>query len=128
MTNAAWGPRAQPGTGIDALVAWGPVINLVSVPPTRPSPLRNPRILRAQARDPRWGRTQEVPGEDPLLLGEFAREFTRGMQYGDDPRYLLSAATLKHFAVYSLEDYWAQDGSGAHYSRENIDNVCVCEA
>jgi beta-glucosidase len=51
-------------------------------------------------RDPRWGRGQETYGEDPVLTGRLAVQFVRGLQ-GDDPRYLKTAATLKHFAVHS---------------------------
>lgn len=47
-------------------------------------------------RDPRWGRTEEGYGEDPLLTGEMSSAYIRGMQ-GDDPHYLRIAATLKHF-------------------------------
>src|SRR5688500_17110939 len=48
------------------------------------------------ARDPRWGRTEEVFGEDPFHVGTLALAFTRGLQ-GDDPRYLKTAALIKHF-------------------------------
>jgi beta-glucosidase len=51
-------------------------------------------------RDPRWGRGQETYGEDPYLTARLAVEFIRGMQ-GDDPNYLKTAATAKHFAVHS---------------------------
>jgi beta-glucosidase len=51
-------------------------------------------------RDPRWGRGQETWGEDPLLTGEMASVFVRGLQ-GDDPKYLKAAACAKHFAVHS---------------------------
>ena len=51
-------------------------------------------------RDPRWGRGQETYGEDPFLTGAIAVAFVRGMQ-GDDPRYLETVATPKHFAVHS---------------------------
>ncbi len=47
-------------------------------------------------RDPRWGRTEEGYGEDPLLTGVMASAYIRGMQ-GDDPEHLRIAATLKHF-------------------------------
>ena len=36
--------------------------------------------------DPRWGRGQETPGEDPYLTSQYAYEFVRGMQEGEDPR------------------------------------------
>jgi len=32
------------------------------------------------ARDPRWGRAQEVPGEDPYLVGEYGVAYIQGMQ------------------------------------------------
>ena len=51
-------------------------------------------------RDPRWGRGQETWGEDPLLTGEMASAFVRGLQ-GDHPRYLKAAACAKHYAVHS---------------------------
>jgi hypothetical protein len=31
-------------------------------------------------RDPRWGRAQEVPGEDATLVSAYAAAFVRGMQ------------------------------------------------
>jgi beta-glucosidase len=51
-------------------------------------------------RDPRWGRGQETYGEDPFLTGRLAVAFVRGLQ-GDDPHYLKTIATVKHFAVHS---------------------------
>lgn len=54
-------------------------------------------------RDPRWGRTEECYGEDAYLAGVFASAFVRGLQ-GDDPRYLRTAALLKHFLANSTED------------------------
>jgi len=83
LGNVQWGPVARPGVGMDGLTSWGPTINLV--------------------RDPRWGRIQETPSEDPALLGAFAVAVARGMQEGEDPRFLLAATTMKHFAVYSRQ-------------------------
>lgn len=51
-------------------------------------------------RDPRWGRGQETYGEDPFLSGRLAVPFIRGLQ-GDDPKYLKTIATVKHYAVHS---------------------------
>ncbi len=51
-------------------------------------------------RDPRWGRGMETYGEDPLLTGSIAVGFIKGLQ-GNDPRYLKTIATAKHFAVHS---------------------------
>jgi beta-glucosidase len=68
---------------------------------------RSGLIVRAPnadlARDPRWGRTEEVYGEDPFLVGALATAFTEGLQ-GDDPRYWKTAALLKHFLANSNED------------------------
>ena len=51
-------------------------------------------------RDPRWGRGQETYGEDPYLVGQLAIQFVHGMQ-GNDPHYLRTIATPKHFDVHS---------------------------
>jgi beta-glucosidase len=51
-------------------------------------------------RDPRWGRGQETYGEDPVLTGVLGVAFVRGMQ-GEDPRYLKTVTTPKHYAVHS---------------------------
>lgn len=64
----------------EGLTIWSPNINLF--------------------RDPRWGRGQETYGEDPFLTSRFAVAFVRGLQ-GDDPHYLKTVATVKHFAVHS---------------------------
>ncbi len=54
-------------------------------------------------RDPRWGRTEECYGEDAYLAGTLAAAFVRGLQ-GNDPKYLRTAALLKHFLANSTED------------------------
>ena len=51
-------------------------------------------------RDPRWGRGMETYGEDPYLTGRLGVAFVKGMQ-GDDPKYLKTISTPKHFAVHS---------------------------
>jgi len=52
------------------------------------------------ARDPRWGRIVEGPGEDPWVASAFAAAKTRGFQ-GDDLAAADSlAATAKHFGAY----------------------------
>ena len=60
--------RALHNQGVTGLAFWAPDINLF--------------------RDPRWGRGQEVPGEDPYLTAEYVAHYSRGLQEGDDPRYL----------------------------------------
>jgi beta-glucosidase len=51
-------------------------------------------------RDPRWGRGHETYGECPYLTARLGVAFCRGLQ-GDDPKYLKTVATAKHFAVHS---------------------------
>ena len=51
-------------------------------------------------RDPRWGRGQETYGEDPYLTSRMGLAFVTGLQ-GNDPKYLKTIATPKHFAVHS---------------------------
>ncbi len=51
-------------------------------------------------RDPRWGRGQETYGEDPYLTSRIGVAFVTGLQ-GDDPNYLKTVSTPKHFAVHS---------------------------
>eukprot|EP01063_Lacrimia_lanifica_P008583 TRINITY_DN15661_c0_g1_i1.p1 TRINITY_DN15661_c0_g1~~TRINITY_DN15661_c0_g1_i1.p1 ORF type:complete len:769 (+),score=228.92 TRINITY_DN15661_c0_g1_i1:60-2366(+) len=55
------------------------------------------------AHDPRWGRTSEVPGEDPYLSGEYAVHEVQGAQGGDDPRYQKVSWSLKHYTGYNVE-------------------------
>ncbi|HVN04190.1 MAG TPA: glycoside hydrolase family 3 C-terminal domain-containing protein [Bryobacteraceae bacterium] len=51
-------------------------------------------------RDPRWGRGMETYGEDPYLTGRMAVQFIHGME-GNDPKYMKTVATAKHYAVHS---------------------------
>ncbi|MGH8258059.1 MAG: glycoside hydrolase family 3 protein, partial [Steroidobacteraceae bacterium] len=51
-------------------------------------------------RDPRWGRGQETYGEDPYLTSQLGIAFVTGLQ-GDNPEYLQTIATSKHFDVHS---------------------------
>lgn len=54
------------------------------------------------ARDPRWGRTAESYSEDPFLVSKLASGFVRGMM-GDDPRYLKTVPTGKHYIANNTE-------------------------
>lgn len=52
------------------------------------------------ARDPRWGRIAESPGEDPYLAARYAEAMVHGFQ-GDDPTAPDTVvACLKHFLAY----------------------------
>jgi beta-D-xylosidase 4 len=60
-------------------------------------------------RDPRWGRGQETPGEDPFLTSQYVYALINGLQRGDDERYLKIAADCKHYAAYDLENWNGTD-------------------
>jgi len=55
------------------------------------------------ARDPRWGRSEEVYGEDAFLNGTMAVAFSKGLE-GEDPKYWQTSPLLKHFLANSNED------------------------
>ena len=71
------------------------------------------------ARDPRWGRIAEGPGEDPFVGAEFAKAKVRGFQGTGLPEGLAGAgvvaATAKHFGAYGAAlagcDYASADVS-----------------
>jgi beta-glucosidase len=75
-----WDMRSGGTRGTRGLDFWAPNINIF--------------------RDPRWGRGQETYGEDPFLTGRLAVAYVTGMQ-GNNPEYLRTIATPKHFDVHS---------------------------
>ena len=76
--NVDFGARYYPGN--PELSFWCPNVNIV--------------------RDPRWGRGQETPGEDPYLSSVMGVQTVKGMQ-GNDDRYYKTHACAKHYAVHS---------------------------
>ncbi|KAL8058456.1 hypothetical protein ABFX02_03G019700 [Erythranthe guttata] len=79
-------------------------------------------------RDPRWGRGQETPGEDPFLTSKYAVSFVRGIQgdsfEGGDLKdgHLLASACCKHLTAYDLESW---DGNNrftfnAHVTKQDM--------
>lgn len=56
-------------------------------------------------RDPRWGRGQETPGEDPHHLSSYVHALIDGLQGGLNPEYKRVVATCKHFAGYDMESW-----------------------
>ena len=69
------------------------------------------------ARDPRWGRTEESFGEDAYFVGKMSVGLIQGLQ-GDDPKYLLSASTMKHFLANSNED--GRTSSSSDFDERNL--------
>lgn len=60
-------------------------------------------------RDPRWGRGEETPGEDPFLLSQYVYALVNSLQRGEDDRYLKIAANCKVFVAYDLENWNGTD-------------------
>ncbi|KAL9318843.1 hypothetical protein ACSQ67_015360 [Phaseolus vulgaris] len=80
--------RAMYNGGTGGLTYWSPNVNIF--------------------RDPRWGRGQETPGEDPILAGKYAGSYVRGLQ-GSDGERLKVAASCKHFTAYDLDNWKGVD-------------------
>ncbi|KAK8495723.1 hypothetical protein V6N13_123909 [Hibiscus sabdariffa] len=100
--------KAMYNVGQAGLTFWAPNINIF--------------------RDPRWGRGQETPGEDPMVVSAYAVEFVKGFQgepwrgsgnlrdrfgrkralrgYNDeDDDRLMNSACCKHLIAYDLEKW-----------------------
>lgn len=79
--------RAMYNVGLAGLTFWSPNINIF--------------------RDPRWGRGQETPGEDPLLSSKYGSGYVRGLQQTDDgdPNRLKVAACCKHYTAYDVDNW-----------------------
>ncbi|XP_068656504.1 probable beta-D-xylosidase 6 [Aristolochia californica] len=92
--------RAMYNEGQAGLTFWAPNINIF--------------------RDPRWGRGQETPGEDPVVTAAYAVEYVKGFEgqsWGEEYREkralegtesggaLMLSACCKHFTAYDLEKW-----------------------
>ncbi len=66
------------------------------------------------ARDPRWGRIAESPGEDPVLASAMSVAMVRGYQTDDLSAPGAIAACAKHFAGYGEVD------GGRDYATTNV--------
>ncbi|XP_068342028.1 beta-xylosidase/alpha-L-arabinofuranosidase 1-like [Pyrus communis] len=83
--------RAMYNVGLAGLTYWSPNINIF--------------------RDPRWGRGQETPGEDPLLSSKYGSGYVRGLQQTDDgdKNKLKVAACCKHYTAYDVDNWKGVD-------------------
>jgi beta-glucosidase-like glycosyl hydrolase len=64
--------------------------------------------------EPRWGRGQETPGEDPFWNGLYGSTFVANFQNNsqEDQAYWKASACVKHFDAYHLEtDRLSFDGN-----------------
>jgi beta-glucosidase len=76
------------------------------------------------ARDARWGRAAESPGEDPWLGEVFARAMIEGYQDGDLARPDRVMACAKHFAGYGLAE-GGRDYNAVDISAFRLHNVVL---
>ena len=83
FNNLGWHRTTNGGKDYIGLTGYGPNINL--------------------SRDPRFGRNSELPGEDPLLNGEYAKHLVSGMQEEDAAGHPKMLAYVKHLTAYSTE-------------------------
>ncbi|KAL8151437.1 hypothetical protein V2J09_021245 [Rumex salicifolius] len=61
-------------------------------------------------RDPRWGRGQETPGEDPLVGSTYAVSYVRGLQGftydgATNCPYIQASACCKHYTAHDLDNW-----------------------
>ncbi|TYG41159.1 hypothetical protein ES288_D12G153300v1 [Gossypium darwinii] len=96
--------RAMYNGGSAGLTYWSPNVNIF--------------------RDPRWGRGQETPGEDPVLAGTYAAYYVKGLQ-GNDGDRLKVAACCKHFTAYDLDNWNGVDRFhfNAQVSKQDIEDT-----
>jgi Beta-glucosidase-related glycosidases len=56
------------------------------------------------AREPRWSRTEEAYGEDPVLIARMGEAYVKGMGSGDLSQAYSMISTLKHFVAYGVPE------------------------
>ncbi|XP_021725369.1 probable beta-D-xylosidase 5 [Chenopodium quinoa] len=84
--------RAMYNAGLAGLTYWSPNVNVY--------------------RDPRWGRGQETPGEDPLVVSKYAVNYVRGLQEVDisgNRNMLKVSSSCKHYTAYDLDNWKGVD-------------------
>ncbi|KAJ4722056.1 Beta-D-xylosidase [Melia azedarach] len=96
--------RAMYNGGMAGLTFWSPNVNVF--------------------RDPRWGRGQETPGEDPVLAGKYAASYVRGLQ-GNNGNRLKVAACCKHYTAYDLDNWNGVDRYhfNARVSKQDLEDT-----
>ncbi|CAK9145207.1 unnamed protein product [Ilex paraguariensis] len=96
--------RAMYNGGMGGLTYWSPNVNIF--------------------RDPRWGRGQETPGEDPILAAKYAASYVKGLQ-GNAGERLKVAACCKHYTAYDLDNWSGVDRFhfNAQVSKQDIEDT-----
>ncbi|XP_031397596.1 beta-D-xylosidase 1-like [Punica granatum] len=97
--------RAMYNGGMAGLTYWSPNVNIF--------------------RDPRWGRGQETPGEDPVLAGKYAASYVRGLQGDGAGNRLKVAACCKHYTAYDLDNWNGVDRYhfNARVSKQDLEDT-----
>ncbi|KAL8142640.1 hypothetical protein V2J09_015672 [Rumex salicifolius] len=98
--------RAMYNGGMAGLTYWSPNVNIF--------------------RDPRWGRGQETPGEDPVVAAQYAVRYVRGLQgnrAGGDR--LKVAACCKHYTAYDLDNWSGVASVMCSYNKVNGVPTCA---
>lgn len=65
------------------------------------------------SRDPRWSRTEETMGEDPMLAGTLGAALVRGME---------GRCVVKHLAAYGMGE-GGQNGAGIHLGQRELQHT-----
>ncbi|XVF01387.1 hypothetical protein REPUB_Repub04eG0084000 [Reevesia pubescens] len=86
--------RAMYNVSLPGLTYWSPNVNVF--------------------RDPRWGRGQETPGEDPLVVSRFTVNYVRGLQeVGGEANStndkLKVSSCCKHYTAYEVDNWKGVD-------------------
>ncbi|PPR89936.1 hypothetical protein GOBAR_AA30751 [Gossypium barbadense] len=82
--------RAMYNVGLAGLTYWSPNVNVF--------------------RDPRWGRGQETPGEDPMMVSKYAVNYVRGLQeVGSMGDKLKVSSCCKHYTAYDVDNWKGVD-------------------
>ncbi|KAM2041301.1 hypothetical protein FF1_034883 [Malus domestica] len=86
--------RAMYNVGLAGLTYWSPNVNVF--------------------RDPRWGRGQETPGEDPLVVSDYAVNYVRGLQEVSEGNKtggdrLKVSSCCKHYTAYDVDNWKGVD-------------------
>lgn len=86
--------RAMYNVGLAGLTFWSPNVNVF--------------------RDPRWGRGQETPGEDPFVVAKYAVNYVRGLQEtGTEGNFssdrLKVSSCCKHYTAYDVDNWKGVD-------------------
>ncbi|KAM2563559.1 hypothetical protein TB2_011946 [Malus domestica] len=97
--------RAMYNGGAAGLTFWSPNVNIF--------------------RDPRWGRGQETPGEDPVLAAKYGARYVKGLQGDGAGNRLKVAACCKHYTAYDLDNWNGVDRFhfNARVSKQDLEDT-----